>query len=79
MPGWQPIETCPRDGTRVLFWDAKHDVAVSGCWHNDPGRDDPSGCEPAWSWWCCDDDLLMWDDPCDVPKLWMPLELPDAA
>lgn len=77
--GWQPIDTAPKDGTRILFWDAERGVAVSGCWHSDPGRDDPSAYEPAWAWWVADDDLIMWDSgPYDMPDLWMPLEIPNV-
>jgi hypothetical protein len=75
--GWQPIETAPKDGTRILFWDAKREVAISGRWHDDPGRDDPNGFEPPWAWWCADDDLILWDGGReDVPSHWMPLTTP---
>lgn len=69
---WQPITTAPRDETHLLLWDAKHGVAVSGRWHNDPGRDDPLGYEPAWSWWVADNDIIIWEGgPDDAPTHWI--------
>lgn len=77
--GWRPIETAPRDGTRLLLWDSKREVAVSGCWHHEAGRDDPGGHEPSWSWWVSDNDTIMWDDgPDDKPTFWTPFTLPPA-
>lgn len=72
---WQPIETAPKDGMRVLLYDPKCDVAISGLWHDDPGKNTPDGYEPAWSWWVADDDLLLWDDG-TAPTHWMPLPPP---
>lgn len=34
-PAWQPIETAPRDGTRILLWDAERAEAVFGRWLDD--------------------------------------------
>ena len=77
MTGWMPIETAPKDGTRILLWDANKQIAISGCWHSDGGRDDPGGYEPAWAWWTADDDVLMWDGgPDDHPTHWQPLPEP---
>ena len=77
MGNWQGIETAPRDGTRLLLWDAKRGVAVSGLWYTDPGRDDPSGYDPGGSWWAADDDVLVWDDANDeAPTHWMPFSEP---
>jgi hypothetical protein len=75
---WQPISTAPRNGRRILLWDAHKNVVVSGCWHHEPERDNPtSGLEPAWSWWVADEDVVMWDGgPDDHPTHWMPLPAP---
>ena len=71
---WQPIDTAPKNGTRIILWDANKGVAISGGWHIDGGRDDPNGYEPPWSWWVSDEDLIMWDSgPDDAPTHWMPL------
>jgi hypothetical protein len=82
MTDWQPINTAPHDGSRLLLWDARRGLAVSGCWHSDPGRDDPGGYEPPWAWWVADDDLVIWDSG-DTPTDWMalhpPVRLDDAA
>lgn len=72
--GWLPIESAPRDGTWILLWDHHREVAVSGCWHDEPERNSPNGYEPGWSWWSADDDLLVWDG--DGPTYWMPLPQP---
>jgi hypothetical protein len=80
MSEWQPIETAPKNGTRLLLWDAKRSVAVSGHWHNDPGMDNPSAYEPPWQWWVSDDELIMWDGgPDDKPTHWMPLAAPPVS
>lgn len=76
MSKWQPIETAPKDGTRILLW-VRSGLAISGCWHKDPGRDDPYVREAAWSWWVTDEDVYMFYDG-EEPLFWMPLELPEG-
>jgi hypothetical protein len=80
MSEWQPIETAPRDGSRLLFWDSAKGLAISGSWHIDGGRDDPGGYVPPWAWWVSDEDVVMWDSgPDDAPSHWMPLREPPNA
>ena len=33
-PQWQPIETAPKDGTRIMLWEAYSDVPFVGWWIN---------------------------------------------
>lgn len=49
-PGWQPIETAPRDGTRVLLWLKDEGCALIGMWTSDP-------CDGEFMWW-----LPEWDE-----------------
>lgn len=78
MSEWQPIETAPKDGTLIILWDSNRELAVSGHWHSEPARDDPSnGYEHAWSWWVSSNDTIMWDGgPDDIPTHWTPLPEP---
>ena len=78
---WQPIETAPRDGTKVLVWAVKWageihgptdsavcDIASFSNGHSDyPGTD----------WWDCagGDAYATW---C-IPSHWMPLPAPPGS
>jgi hypothetical protein len=79
MSEWQPIETAPRDGTRLFLWDSHLDLAISGMWHVEPTIDNPvQGYEPGWAWWVSDRDYVMWDDGTS-PTHWMPLPKPPQS
>ena len=77
---WQPIETAPTDGARLLLWDAKRDLAVSGFWHVQPSSDTFDGYDPGWEGWATDDEVIIWDgDADDGPTHWMPPPEPPKA
>ncbi len=68
---WQPIETAPKDGTRILVWDG--DLLAVADW------DQPHVCART-NAWCvgeCDgeynDRTTMWK-----PTHWMPLPEPPS-
>lgn len=78
--GWQPIETAPRDGTRILLWDARKEIATSGYWQHDIGGHIPDSCEPPWSFWTPDNHGLDdWFDDVRGPSHWMPLHPPQKG
>ena len=82
-PTWQPIETAPKDGTRVLLY--RHVLFVDGRWidsqqigyWDDPDIEDPD--EALFSdkaFWCLDDlrtGLPILLSESDAPTHWMPL------
>lgn len=66
---WQPIETAPKDGQRLLLWDSYMGCAAFGCYS--PTSDDPFESEPYE--WAAEN---YGHDGCDgkiVPSHWMPL------
>jgi hypothetical protein len=70
--GWQPIETAPKDGTRVILWAPDYcDYAVGGEWCDRVG---------AWDAECgmMDDGPAMFEDECDGPTHWRPFPAPPA-
>ncbi len=64
MSDWQPIETAPKDGTRVLFWLA----------------DEGFPCLASWRKWDGYEGFFLWDmgDFADhnLPSHWMALPHP---
>jgi len=87
MSKWQPIETAPRDGTRILAWTPEgHDIV----WWSDLNRDLPQepGNNPGWWGFCWHtvpgrtrehgfgvDDDYIWPAQ-NQPTHWMPLPEP---
>ena len=65
MSKWQPIETAPKDGTRFLAYEPRHEYRYYECWWEDDFRD--------WSGWQDDFD----SEP--KPTHWMPLPEPPEA
>lgn len=67
MTEWQPIETAPKDGTKVLLWEAGHAPYVGS-------RDDQDD-----EWWTDEDwanDAARCFPPRCNPSHWMPLPPP---
>jgi hypothetical protein len=67
--GWEPIETAPKDGTRILAYNSMVGVYSTGWTTSWPGSSAPYEGFPCGHW----SGLGAWD--C-APSLWMPL--PDA-
>jgi hypothetical protein len=66
LTDWQPIETAPKDGTRVIifysgdnFWDV-----CEARYTDAEGWGDPNGCE-----WSCFADVTHWMPLPDPPRL----------
>lgn len=65
--GWRPIESAPRDGTRILLGDPDGFPGYEGFWMADPSRNH-------WGetgWFAVDSDILC-EHP-HSPSCWMPL------
>lgn len=69
MSAWRPIETAPKDGTRVLVW-ALGDVFLASFGY-DIG--DGSAWQPEYA------EVPMFDDPDSAPTHWMPLPEPPMS
>lgn len=79
---WMPIETAPKDGTRIFLWKGSWLSAPVGWWGDDGDWDGCLG-------WCLADEFLSYgqcaeafigykediDDGC-MPTHWMPLPTP---
>lgn len=69
MSEWMPIETAPKDGTRVILGFARSH-SEEGYWMNDPASN-------YWGevgWFGCEDDVLCHRP--SKPDAWMPLPPP---
>jgi len=74
LNSWKSIDTAPRDGTRILLWLSKHDIAVSGLWElHDAETLDGHELYDSFYDWFIDNDLYIMDDPSEYPSHWMPL------
>lgn len=77
MSKWKPIETAPKDGTRILLWFPNDAVAVSGLWYKYPEeREGPHVFSESFFDWSVDNDLIIMDDLNKYPTHWMPLPEP---
>lgn len=66
LPGWQPIETAPMDGSRVLVWSLCEEEVVAAYWNADKYNRKPN---PYW-----DTDHHYIDSMrANPPTHWMPL------
>jgi hypothetical protein len=84
--GWRPIETAPRDGSKIDVWieDARHTNVFWGRPDHSCGEaGDYCDCCPSYDAWVCADmnDYLTGDEgfACDDPTHWMPLPPSPAA
>jgi Lar family restriction alleviation protein len=77
---WQPIETAPRDGTKVFLWHQKWGSAPVGWWDWVEGP-----CEDGTGGFCLwhvveknlppTEDGLIWPDEMELPTHWMPMPI----
>ena len=73
MTGWQPIETAPRDGTRVWLWLADEGFAVLGIWRP---LIKPEPDEAPEMWWLPEMNFWQTDDGLHDITHWQPLPDP---
>ena len=71
---WQPIETAPKDGTRIILYFPRTDIVIGGSWQEVRDGDWESGYH-YWFEWKVDDKLFFMEDDPDWwnPTHWMPL------
>ena len=69
MSEWQPIETAPKDGSRILVFNRKVYIAS---W-SEEAQHGEFECAPGWQVFCPDD---YWYAFCVNPTHWMPLPEP---
>lgn len=76
---WQPIETAPKDGTKIVIWSSRYDFCPIAAWHVAP---DCSGwLFDDWASPCpsCDDGFIGWNEDIEdgfMPTHWIPLPYP---
>lgn len=74
---WQPIETAPKDGTRVLIWSMIHTAgkAVGARWNDDRYAKKPR------PYWQTDTIRIDGVDQCRAypPEFWVPLPPPPQS
>ncbi len=85
MSEWKPIDTAPKDGTKVLIWNSVYDFCPIAWWGEKDGDDSifygwnfEGGHSPCCS---CEDDFIGWNEDIDegfMPTHWMPLPEPPA-
>jgi hypothetical protein len=72
MAEWQPIETAPKDGTRILVVDCGF-VQIARWDEEFDNYNDRQGV-PAWATFACDDGF--YSEYAENPTHWMPLPEP---
>ncbi|WGR59952.1 DUF551 domain-containing protein [Paracoccus ferrooxidans] len=67
MRDWQPIETAPRDGTKIDLWTGYNERIADSMWLNGRG----------WVFWGTDGfESPGWEKVFPAPTHWMPLPQP---
>jgi len=74
---WRPIETAPRDGTRILLWERFTDYPVVGYWLNESWNAETESYEVSCGTWCYGGCVYDCIDPKQVTH-WQPLPQPPA-
>jgi hypothetical protein len=72
---WQPIETAPKDGTRLLLWDSLAKNHAFGSYS--PTEDDPFEAGPYE--WCAENYGYDGSEGKIIPSHWMPLPTPPSC
>jgi len=72
MPGWQGIESAPKDGTDILLYFPHRDLVIRGSWGWQGEGDWESGTQD-WCDWNTDDGVVVQEEPDLCPSHWMPL------
>jgi hypothetical protein len=74
MSDWQPIETCPKDGSRFLI--AGECKVTIGWWHENKGRTLIADDKPYWEDYDHSGVYQISDDDWIIETHWMPLPQP---
>lgn len=80
MDAWQPIETAPKDGTKIVIWSERYSHCPIAWWGEEDGdegaffgwrlKDDHSPCGS------CQDDFIGWNEDIEdglMPTHWTTL------